>query len=319
MVSATILTMLGCLERITGENIPLDPRFYQGAQEQPSQDQSPQTGPGNPGDGLGGPAPPHGEGNPDQGAPQPNGEAPWASYAGETTLITGTIAITSGQELAGQKVLVDVMSTENGQQTRAGRLYLDAAGSFELNVPINITELRLEAFQDAAGDGPSETDPYAEAQVMLPLSTPLLLTLEVGARGRANPQGTTPATNPDAPPQPTGQPEGVAPPEGLYFPDAKTKIKISGVVGGNIPSGKLMIDVFKADGEGGNARTFLGKIPTSDTAFSLEVPTDFGNLELEAYIDLTGDGRSGDDISVTCPCNPLKIESTDIFGLIIPF
>jgi len=171
-----------------------------------------------------------------------------------------------------------------------------------------------EAFQDPDSDGPSEKDPYAELKLKLEGKPPdpLELKLEVGNRGKGGDPngGPSPGGTPsDQPPPPPG-------PEGLSFPDGP-KVKLSGTIV-NAPD-KVVLDIFKSDGAGGAARSFLGKSKVDGTTFAIDFPEDYGAIEIEAYQDLTGDGRSPDDISTTYAQNPITIAGAAISDIVIRF
>jgi hypothetical protein len=65
------------------------------------------------------------------------------------------------------------------------------------------------------------------------------------------------------------------------------------------------------------ARSFVGKQKVKGAEFRIEFPEDFGAIEIEAYEDKTGDGRSGDDR--TAPTQPFTIGSRDQNDILIKF
>jgi hypothetical protein len=218
-----------------------------------------------------------------------------------------------------------------GGQKRVGALQLpNGPGTFEFTVPVSVTEIWLEGFQDPDSDGPSEKDPYAEIRLKLEGKPPdpIELKLAVGNRGKGGDPNAGPPGDPNAgaptggdpkaaPPsgQPSDQP-APPPPEGLSFPDGP-KVKISGSIV-NAP-GNVTLDIFKGDGAGGAARSFLGKNKVTGSTFAIDFPEGYGPIEIEAYQDLTGDGRSPDDISTTYAQNPITIGSDPISDLVIRF
>lgn len=304
-----VLLLSGCLEKVTGEDIPLDPRFA--AAGLTATDGSPGGG----GDDQGQPqeAPP-GEGGGQPGQPQQ--EESFSSVEGERMTIQGTVV--SDLPMAVRIDLCVPDPAAQGGQRREGALQLPAGpGSFEVSVPVSVEELWLVAFQDLDSDGPSEKDPYAELKLKLDGKPPepLELKLVAGSRGK----GGDPNAG-AAPPPPdgsaSGQPTPPPPPEGLSFPDGP-KVKLSGSIA-NAPA-NVVLDIFKADGSGGAARSFLGKNRVNGSEFVIEFPEDYGAIEIEAYQDLTGDGRTPDDIATSYAQNPITIGSDPISDVVIRF
>lgn len=296
-----VLLLAGCLEKVTGQPVPLDPRFYAGRD-----DDGGQGAPGDGGGGPGGGSPGDGLGGPGGGAAPGGGEAPWAGFDGDTWKLVG--------ELLGEEdgeIQLDVNTPDPdapGGQTRAGALRLPGPGSFELKVPTRVTEVRLQAFQDLDADGPDEDDPFAEATVAHTGDAPgsVTLALEKGARGRAGgPGGGAPGGG-----GPAGTPS--PPPDGLRFPDGPT-VTISGVVTASrdLP---VVLDFFHANGEGAGGRSYLGKKLVAVGAWSQEFPVGYGPVEVEAYQDITGDSRTGDDPSARLS-RPAIVGESDIDGL----
>lgn len=298
MVSALLLISLtGCIERVTGVAVPLDERFYKAGMEQDQQ-------PGQP------------QGDPNAG--QPPGEAGageiknFDGYEGDFFTLKGTI-----NSEATDPVVVDLSvpdANEPGGQKRVGRLNLDKTGAFEVEVPEEIENLRIEAFQDADANGPSEKDPYAEVNLKLSGSdtAPVELNLKVGARGQPMGDGT------GQPPPPNGAGGPAPPPQGLSFPDGPM-ITVRGQIIGKV-EGKVILDFYKRD-EGSEAgRSFLGrKDNVTSGTWEQAFPKDYGAIEVEAYIDPTGDGRSPDDIVTSYSGNPVTIASDDVGGIDLIF
>lgn len=168
-----ILLLTACLERTTGEFVPLDPRYTRGHEQEAGVD--------------GAPADPNAGGT---------GDGAYVGYKGATVKVTGVV-----QSLELLPVQIDVNEPDAGApggQKRVGAIHLPEPGLFELDVPADRREVRFQAFQDPQVDGPSEDDPFA--QVTVPLHgeppAPLTIVLVKGARGR--PEG--PAPTEGAPP-----------------------------------------------------------------------------------------------------------------------
>jgi hypothetical protein len=278
-VVSWFLLAVGCLERVTGEDVPLDPRFYAGRDD-------------NAGQAAAGGGDPNGGGSAAGG-----GEGPYAGYDGETWLLKGEVR---GDEPI--PVQIDVNEPDDaapGGVRRAGAIRLDAPGPFEVNVPKTVTAIRFQAFQDPTADGPDETDPFAEASVTLGDGPPAELVLELvkGARGTASGGGGAPGSPGGAPNGAPGSPGGSAtappPPNGLSFPAGPT-VTLTGVVVAtrDLP---VVLDFFLADGAGAGGRSYLGKRVVDAGTWTQAFPEGFGAVEVEAYQDLTGDSRTGDD------------------------
>lgn len=301
----SIFLFLGCLEQVTGEDVPLDPRFAsQGAAD--GEGGAPTTGGGAgaqpaASEGQPTPAPPAGDGKPT--GPNPMGEAPYGDVSGEKFTLSGTVIATDPSP-----VRIDVCEPDVGAQggiKRVGAVNLGSGpGAFTIQVPTEVETLILQAFQDPQKDGPSEQDPYAEVTLQLNGSAPapIELRLEVGARGRAS-----------GSPQPAAGAGG----DSLSFPDGP-KVALSGqVLGATSPN--VVIDVFRLDAASGAGRTYVGKIRPVNGVFSADFPVDYGAVELEAYQDLTGDSRTSDDIAAPYSLNPVSIGSVPVPDIKIQF
>jgi hypothetical protein len=269
-----VLLLAGCLERVTGEAVPLDPRFYEGRDDH--------GGAGRPGDGAGGGDGAPGGGGGGGGSPSGGGEAPWSGYDGATWTLTGIVEVDEAVEV--QLDLNEVDADAPGGQRRAGAIRLAGAGPFEVRVPGTVNEVRLQAFQDLDADGPDEGDPFAEASVTWTGADPaaVTLTLVKGGRGRAGAPGGGGASGSPSPP-----------PDGLTFPAGPT-VTLAGTTSASrdLP---VILDFFKANGEGAGGRSYLGRRTVAVGAWSQAFPVGYGSVEVEAYQDLTGDSRTGDD------------------------
>ena len=261
-----VFVLVGCLERVTGEDVPLDPRFYAGQQ-----------------DAAGQPSDPHAAGS---------GEGPYAGYEGETWALVGEVRAD-----APDGVQIDVNEpdpTAPGGVKRAGAIRLFEPGPFEVNVPKTVAVIQLQAFQDPTADGPDESDPFAEQSVDLSAGPPeaLVLQLVKGARGTGGGGGGGAPGSPGGAPM-AGTPSPGPPPNGLSFPEGPM-VTMSGTVvaSRDLP---VVLDFFLANGEGAGGRGYLAKRIVPAGPWTQEFPENFGSVEVEAYQDLTGDSRTGDD------------------------
>ncbi len=191
------------LERVTGEEVPLDPDFYEAveaAQGQP---------------GVGG-----------------GSAVPFSDDSRPRLWVRGSI--TGGIE--GQAVDLDVRvpdPTAPGGVAAKGKLLLKGPGDFELEVPVGLGALELQAFQDKTGNGPSADDPFAELQVEIGEDEVegLIFELVEGARGGGG-GGPVPLGAPGGAPN-AGAPPG-APPEAP--PGSPPPVPEGGPGGGGAPS-----------------------------------------------------------------------------------
>lgn len=282
-----LLFLIGCLERVTGEAVPLDPRFYAGRS-----------------DGEGQPADPNKGGT---------GDGAYADYKGETVHVAGTI--TAPAEGPIQVDVNEFDASAPGGVMRVGALHLNESGPFELNVPKTVPRLQLQAFQDPDVDGPSEQDPFAELVIDLgdgAPKEPVALVLVLGARGKGGGPGG------GAPGSPGGDPNGGQPPGGP--PPGDGPVLGDGprvTVGGTVTASRdlpIYLDFFKVDPEAAGGRAYLFKKSVNAGPWTQELPADLGPLEVEAYQDLTGDSRTGDDPSARTQ-SPVIVGSENVKGI----
>ena len=124
-----LLFFCGCLERVTGEPVPIDERFYKSKEA------------GEPGKGD-------------------NSSDPFASSNAEKVTVTGSVS----SETMGS-IDLDFRTpdpTVDGNFQGHGKLLLERPGIFSVQVPKNIGSVEIQAFQDLQGDGPSFEDPFAQ-------------------------------------------------------------------------------------------------------------------------------------------------------------
>ena len=316
------LLFFACLERVTGVEVPLDPRFYASVEAI--------------------------QGAPDQGA----GGRPFADYTGDTVTIKGTIICDdpSGAVDLGVR-LPD--PTEEGGIRNEGKFLLDAAGPFEIAVPKGLGRIELEVLQDPDQDGPSGQDRYAS--VWLKVGDEDMdgveLILEAGTFGAGGPTHTeappgAPGGDPSAGPggenedglgSPTPAPPGApggdpsAAPAGAPGGDPGAAPEGEGdltpfvgydgdtvIVRGTLYCARctsIDLDLFQPNPDNPGGRKMLGKLKLAPGPYSLTVPEDFGPMLLEAFSDLDGNGPGSGDPMGRYKDNPLRIGSHDISGI----
>jgi len=285
------LLMVGCLERVTGEVVPLDSRFT----AQPSHASGGM-------DDTGGPVhadQEHKEVTHQEEAPP----QPFADVEGEKVSISGTLI----SETAGS-VDVDVSvvdASADGGLVSAGKLILEGPGAFSFEVPVGVGILHVAAFQDLEKDGPSENDPYAQITIDVAVDpmADLEMLLVAGARSTAQ---SGPEHTAVPPPQPFDDFEG-------------EWVAISGTIISEM-EGAVDLDVGREDEASPGGLVTEGKLIFSEAgAFSFDVPVDIGALRLAAFQDLEKDGPSEDDpyaeLRVEVGSEPLQgIEFTLVVG-----
>ncbi len=315
---AGLLWVSGCwLERVTGEEVPLDPRFYAAVEAQ-------------------------------QGDPGVGGAAsiPFSAHDGPMVTVRGKIL---SAELG--PIELDVRTPDplaEGGVKGHGKVQVDEVGPFELRVPAGLGPLELQAFQDPDADGPGGNDPFAQIQLVVGETDieDVEMTLVAGARG----SGGGPEHHEAAPGAPGGDPNGghphqemppgggesAPPPEGPSGdgpPGAGGPPSPGGMppfvgmnddtvtLSGNISWSSDSIDVFvdldlfQPSESAGGGREMLGKLKVRPGAFSFQAPRNFGPLVLEAFIDLAGDGPGPGDPMGTYSGNPVSVGGRDITGI----
>jgi hypothetical protein len=90
-------------------------------------------------------------------------------------------------------------------------------------------------------------------------------------------------------------------------------VKISGRIICN-PCNIVDLDLFASDEQQRGGRSMLGKIKVGGPKkiFSFDAPKNFGHIMLEAFVDVDGDGPSSGDLMGVYTKNPLSIGSDDI-------
>ncbi len=272
------LLLSGCLERITGEAIPLDPKFYAAVEEA-------------------------------RGSEAQGGGASVPFFSVKTDKVSVKGIIQSDDTMA---VDIDIRvpdpSAPGGMKGK-GKILLERPGEFELTVPLDLGELELQAFQDLDSDGPNAKDPFAEIMIEVgkePVDD-IILKLVVGARGAA------PTHQEIAPDQSGEMPKGVPENPDPFGGVSGNRIELSGILECSIPcpSG-VDLDLFSPDEQSPGGRTMIGKMKLQQGEYVVMVPDNFGPLILEAFVDFSGDGPGVGDLMGVYPLNPVIIGSEPV-------
>jgi hypothetical protein len=126
--------LFGCLERVTGIAVPLDPRFYEDLGQVEA--------------GMS-----HGDGE----------QAPFSDYDGDTVTVSGTV---EAEDSLAVELDVRVPDPEaEGGMRGVGKISLSEPGSFSFEVPADLGTLNIQAFQDPDADGPGGDDGFAEVEL----------------------------------------------------------------------------------------------------------------------------------------------------------
>lgn len=310
------LACAACLERVTDSPPALDPRFYESG-EQPS-----------------------GQGSGSETL------VPFAGYDGPKIKVSGVIR--SDKILPVDLDLWKLDPRSPGNREHLGKIPIALPGAFVLEVPPDLGGLQVEAFHDLTGDGPTNDDPFGATVVTVgPTDVEgLEIRLVPGARGQASspaggangpvhveaPPGA-PGGAPVAPPAGGAPPEGAPPPQGSPTPQAGSptpmpenrpdpfasvegpRVALGLVLEYGDPAAVVDLDVFRVDPQGPGGRAFAGKVKASPGPVELKVPTSFGKVTVEAFVDPAGDGPTAGDPFAACPCNPVDLSRGDQAGI----
>lgn len=317
LASAVLLS--GCmLERVTGEEVPLDPRFYAAVEAV-------------------------------QGMPGVGGGSSVPFAGNDAARITVRGVLQSPVDMAiDLDIRVPDPSAPGGMRGE-GKVLIEAPGPFELEVPSDLGNLELQAFQDEAGDGPTSEDHFGQVMVRVGDEDVDAGTIELvqGAR-QGGPQHTeappgAPGGAPGAPTPEAGagagqpaEPEPAPPgsPGGSPVPGGEPGVGVPGQGGGMAPfsdhdgpwvtvRGTLVLDgqasvdldLFQPDSDRPGGRRMLGKQRLPTGPFELKVPQSFGPLILEAFVDKGGDGPGMGDPMGSYAGNPLQVGRSDLDGV----
>lgn len=276
-----VVTASGCwLERVTGEDVPLDPRFYAAVEES--------------------------SGSPTEGS---GDSAPFHGVPGDRVKVTGTVEAPDGGSID-----LDVRTpdaTQPGGTKGHGKLLLDGPGPFELLVPKSIGPIELQAFQDLEGDGPSGQDPFAQVNVSVGAEdlSGVRMVLAAGARGSGGPvHQEMPAGAPGG-----GGSGGGSGPDPFAAVEGP-RVKVGGTLVWTDPTAVIDIDLYRPDPGAQGGRLRLGKIKRSAGPYTIEVPAGFGPLFIDAFIDAKGDGPTLGD-PVGSPAAPVEVGQVELNGI----
>ena len=272
-----VFILLACLERVTGEAVPLDEGFYAAAEANRA-------------------SPDGGEGG---------GGTPFSSYSGTKVSIKGVL--TSSSPLPVDIDLRTPDSSAPGGMARQGKIMLEAPGEFEIQVPANIGNIELQAFQDLDGDGPNGEDPFGDLRVEVTGSDVAGLSIELKVGGHAEHMQQTQS------PQPSGAGQQENPDPFGGFPGARVSLK--GTMRCEIECALIDLDVFQPDDSSPGGRKMLGKVKLPPGEYTLDVPINFGPLILEAFVDFDNDGPGIGDLMGRYESNPVQILSSAVSNI----
>jgi hypothetical protein len=274
-----VTLLFGCLEKVTGQEVPLDPDYYEGVEEI--------------------------RGSSTEGG---GSSTPFSTVKTEKISVTGMIE--SPNEMS---IDIDVRvpdATAPGGMLGKGKILIERPGRFELRVPKNLGKLELQAFQDIDSDGPNGEDPFA--QIFLDIEDDdienVQIELIVGGRGAAPEHASAPPGSPNDISE--GVPENPDPFGGV----AGDRIKIQGnLICDGCP--RIDLDLFTPDETSPGGRKMLGKMKLEPGDYVIMVPKNFGHLILEAFIDFKEDGPGEGDMMGYYLQNPVQIVDKDISGI----
>ena len=349
---STLLPVLGgcMLEKVTGQEVPLDPRFYKAAEAS-------QCMPG-----VGG-----------------GSSVPFSSDDRPRVTLRGVLE--SPLDMAVDLDIRVPDAKAPGGMRGEGKVLLEGPGPFELEVPADLRELELQAFQDEAADGPTSEDHFGQLRVTVgdedqdlgslalvqgarsggpqhteappgapggapgapdnpagqggapmgepgqggaPLGEPGQGGAPLGEPGQAGEPGQPGEPTPAPPGSPGGSPvaggppgEGGAPGGGGMKPFSDHSgpwVTLRGTLGVS-GDGVVDLDLFQPASDAPGGRRMLGKLRLDAGPFEVEVPAGFGPVILEAFVDKGGDGPGMGDPMGTYPGNPLTVGRSDIEGV----
>jgi hypothetical protein len=331
-----ILILQGaCLEKVTGESVPLDARFYSRVDE-------------------------------DIGDPSLGGgkAEPFSGYEGTTVLLSAELVSENASAGVDIDFRVPDASVDGGMRAE-GKLLLEKPSVFSLQVPTDLGRLEIQAFQDLDSDGPSEGDPFVQAELEIGSDDIVGIRFELVAGSRSSPdhveaapgaQGGPPNTEmgglgpqpedpapgvPGDPPpgpgggegghaagipeepspgQPDDAPEGEPPGDGVPV-DADPFAGIPGpkvLLTGTLDcQGCAMIDLdlFRPDDDAPGGRAMVGKIKRAAGSYEISIPSGYGPIILEAFVDLDGGGPGPGDFMGSYGGNPAVVGRGDLGGI----
>ena len=278
LVCMCSLFQMGCLlERVTGEEIPLDPRFYAAVEES--------------------------RGTADQGG---GSSMPFSSVKTEKVWVAGTVS--SEDDMA---IDIDIRVPDPsapGGMAGKGKILLERPGEFKLAVPKDLGSLELQAFQDIDSDGPNASDPFAQTTIDVAGEDieGVELILVVGARGAA------PVHQEVAPEQGGEMPKGIPENPDPFGGVAGNRVELSGVIQCAQTCSSVDLDIFVPDDQSPGGRKMLGKMKLQEGPYVIMVPENFGWLILEAFVDFDANGPGVGDLMGVYEGNPIEIANSTV-------
>lgn len=238
------------------------------------------------------------------GPPPGDQQQPFADNTGPTVTLSGVVRGTHHQV-----VFIDLRvpdPTAPGGMRQAGQLHLVSPGIFQVAVPQGIGALELEAFQDQDANGPDDDDPYGRLALEVgEKDLQAAIDLVDGGRALAAAAGAPGG----------GSQAGASPSETDAFPSyTGDRVTISGTLSW-AGKGRVDIDIFKTEPSAPGGRTIVGKLRLAPGPYQFTAPKALGKLELEAFVDVDGDGPSAGDPVGRYAGNPLAVGDDNLDGV----
>ncbi|MEC7983958.1 MAG: hypothetical protein VX278_02270 [Myxococcota bacterium] len=255
---------------------------------------------------------------------QAKGPTPFASFSGEKVTLSGVIRSKSSG-IVDIDFRVPDDSVEGGMAGQ-GKILLQEPGEFSLSVPKDLGDLEIQAFQDLTSDGPSVDDPFAQVNITIAADDILDISMELEKAARGSHQVVEHKVVPHNDFSSPKEIDGDAVAENLSNPDPfggqeGSRVTLSGVLKcDDCPL--IDLDLFQPDENAPGGRTMLGKLKLPPGSYSIDVPRNFGDLILEAFVDYEADGPGAGDRMGSYINNPVKISSSNLsdinIELIVP-
>lgn len=281
VVCFMVFFRLSCLEKVTGQPIPLDPAFYEAAE----------AARGDPGQGGG-------------------ASRPFANYSGDMITLSGVV------DAEDKTLAIDIDfrtpdATAPGGIVGQGKLLLEEPGAFSLSVPTN-TSIEIQAFQDIDADGPSGMDPFGQVNIETEEEdiSDVMIQLVAGGRETNEHQVVNPQQGDGPSEAGQGVPENPDPFGGV----GGSRVSLYGYLDCDC-SDRIDLDLFQPDNNSPGGRRMIGKLKLDPGEYEIMVPEDYGSLILEAFIDADGDGPGAGDKMGIYRSNPVYVGSSDVYDI----
>jgi hypothetical protein len=232
---------------------------------------------------------------------------PFAEHEGPWVKLNGTVKSAESGPVTFDFGVPD--PEEPGGKRQIGRLDVPDAGPYAIDVPEGQGTIILEIFQDLESNGPSDDDPYAQTSIEVGGGDVSLdIELVVGARGQPSGPGGDGGG---------GGGGGGGPQASCFDNISGDTVQVSGIIklAEGIDPGLVKVDIFTPDPEGQGGRRQVCQLQAKAGPYSFEAPADFGDLEIEAYIDIGSDGPTPGDPFAMYANNPLRVDDEDIQGV----